>query len=308
MVPATPRTANKAPGKIDLVTSIPFFAIHLLALGVLLVPFKWHYVAVAAGLYVVRMFGITAVFHRYFSHRSYKTSRWFQFVLAFIATTSAQKGALWWAAHHRHHHKYSDTPEDIHSPKQHGLWWAHVGWILSSKWDETQWDRIKDFARYPELRWLNKHHLVPPILLAAALWLIGGVPLVLWGFCLSTVFLWHGTFTINSLSHVFGKARYRASDDDSKNNWLLALITLGEGWHNNHHFYQSTANQGWFWWEVDLSYYALKVLSWLGLVWDLRTPPEHIKYAHKNPPVADAPAVKPVPVETSKPVSVPLSA
>jgi stearoyl-CoA desaturase (delta-9 desaturase) len=304
MASTTRRRTSSPAEKLDLAGSIPFFTIHLLALGVFFVPFHWSYLAVALGLYVVRMFGITAGYHRYFSHRAYKTSRWFQFVLAFLATTSAQKGVLWWAAHHRHHHKYSDTPEDVHSPKQQGLWWAHVGWILSTKYNETHFDRIKDFAKYPELRWLNKYHLVPPLLLAGALWLIGGLPLVLWGFVFSTVLLWHGTFTINSLTHIFGKARY-ASKDESKNHWLLALITLGEGWHNNHHFYQSTANQGWFWWEVDVSYYTLKVLSWLGIVWDLRTPPEHIKYAHKNPPVADtaskpaSAAVAPVAARTS---------
>jgi stearoyl-CoA desaturase (delta-9 desaturase) len=226
------------------------------------------------------MFGITAGFHRYFSHRTYKTSRVFQFVLAWLGTTSAQKGVLWWSAHHRDHHKFSDQPEDLHSPLQKGLWWAHVGWILCPKNDATKFDRIRDFAKYPELRWLNKWHILPPVALAVLLFLVGGSGLLVWGFFVSTVILWHGTFTINSLSHVFGSTRYRTTDT-SKNNFLLALLTLGEGWHNNHHFYQSTANQGWFWWEIDGSYYALRVLSLFGLVWDLRTPPKHIRDAHK---------------------------
>ena len=274
--------ATRAPDeKVDLVTSIPFFAVHVAALvGLLTAPFHWWYPLAALGFYYLRMFGITAGFHRYFSHRSYKTSRVFQFVLAWIGTMSAQKGVLWWAAHHRDHHKYSDQPEDIHSPVQKGLWWAHAGWILCSKYDETKIDRIRDFAKYPELRWLNKWHLVPPVALAVTLFFIGGWGLLAWGFFISTVLLWHGTFTINSLSHVFGSVRYR-SNDTSKNNFLLALLTLGEGWHNNHHFYQSTANQGWFWWEIDGSYYALKALSLFGLVWDLRTPPPHIRDAHK---------------------------
>jgi len=269
--------------RMDPVTSLPFWAIHAAALGgVFLVGFRWWYPLVALATYYVRMFFVTAGYHRYFSHRAYKTSRWFQFVLAFGAESSAQKGALWWAAHHRDHHKYSDKPEDIHSPRQKGLWWAHLGWILSRKNDVTKFERIKDFAQYPELRWLNKWHLVPPTLLALAFYLLGGWPLLVWGFFVSTVLLWHGTFTINSLSHVFGSVRYQ-SDDDSKNNWVLALITCGEGWHNNHHYYQSTANQGFFWWEFDASYYTLRALSWLGVVWDLRTPPKHIRDAHKTP-------------------------
>src|SRR5262249_23473193 len=214
-----------------------------------------------------------------------------------LAETSTQKGVLWWAAHHRDHHKYSDQPEDLHSPIQNSLWWSHVGWILSPKYNETRFDRIKDFAKYPELRFLNKHYWLPPVVLAAVLIAIGGLPLAIWGYLVSTVLLWHGTFTINSLSHVFGRVRYKTTDQ-SKNNFVLALITMGEGWHNNHHFYQSTANQGWFWWEIDASYYILKALSWLGLVWDLRTPPRHIKYAHlapAPPPPPSLPARPPAP-------------
>src|SRR5439155_24852297 len=190
--------------RLDPLTSLPFFAAHGVALvGVFLVGFHWWYPLVAVALYYARMFFVTAGYHRYFSHRAYKTSRWFQFVLAFGASMSAQKGVLWWAAHHRDHHKYSDQPEDIHSPRQMGLWWPHVGWILSRKYDQTKFDRIKDFAAYPELRWLNKYHLVPPVLLAVAITLIGGWPMLVWGFFVSTVMLWHGTFTINSLSHEF---------------------------------------------------------------------------------------------------------
>jgi stearoyl-CoA desaturase (delta-9 desaturase) len=271
-----------ADEKIEVVTSLPFIAVHVVALvGVFLVGFRWWYPLVALASYYVRMFFVTAGYHRYFSHRAYKTSRWFQFVLAVGAESTSQKGVLWWAAHHRDHHKYSDQPIDIHSPRQKGVWWSHVGWILCPKYNETKLERIKDFAQYPELRWLNKYHYVPVVALALALFAVGGAPVLIWGFFVATVFLWHGTFTINSLSHVFGKVRYE-SKDDSKNNWLLALITCGEGWHNNHHYYQSTANQGFYWWEIDASYYILKLLSWAGIVWDLRTPPKHIRDAHKQ--------------------------
>jgi stearoyl-CoA desaturase (delta-9 desaturase) len=276
---STATAAAPSPDRIHWVLSLPFFAAHLVALSAFFVGFRLRDVLVCVGLYYFRMWAVTSGYHRYFSHRSYKTGRVFQFILAFLGSTCAQKGVLWWAAHHRHHHKESDQEGDVHSPTRRGFWWSHVGWILSSKYEETRYELIRDFAQYPELRFLNRWHLVPPILLAAALYLIGGLSMLLWGFFLSTVLLWHGTFTINSLSHVFGKRRYKTTDT-SRNNWLLALITCGEGWHNNHHYHQNTVNQGWFWWEVDMSYYVLKVLSWLGVVWDLRLPSDAVKYAH----------------------------
>jgi stearoyl-CoA desaturase (delta-9 desaturase) len=265
---------------VNVWKSVPFVLAHLAALAL---PFvtgvKWQWVALALGTYALRMFFVTAGYHRYFSHRAFKTSRVFQFVLAFMAQTSAQKGALWWAAHHRHHHRYSDQPEDLHSPALRGFWWSHLGWILCSKYEDTRLDAVRDFARFPELRFLDRFHLVPPLLALGALWLLGGLPFVVWGGLVSTVLLWHGTFFINSLAHVLGRRRYMTTDL-SRNHWLLALITLGEGWHNNHHYHQNTANQGWFWWELDVSYYVLKVLSLLGLVWELRTPSDAVKYAH----------------------------
>ena len=265
--------------KLDWLTSLPFFGVHVMCLFALYTGAPLVDVAVCVGLYVLRMWGITAGYHRYFSHRAYKTGRVFQFFLALVGSLAVQKGPLWWAAHHRHHHRYSDTEQDIHSPTQRGFWWSHMGWILSSAYDETRHESIKDFARFPELRWLNRFHLAPPIALAVALYFIGGFSMLVWGFFISTTLLWHGTFTINSLSHIFGHRRYKTTDT-SRNNWLLALITLGEGWHNNHHYHQNTANQGWFWWEVDFSYYTLKVLSWLRVVSDLRTPSEAVKYSY----------------------------
>ena len=261
--------------RIQLISSVPFALVHLAALGIFFVPFHWPYLVTAFALYEVRMFFVTAGYHRYFSHRSFKTSRWFQFVIAWMAMSSSQKGVLWWAAHHRHHHRYSDQEDDLHSPTLFGFWWSHIGWILSDKYNDTRFDYVGDFAKYPELRWLNKYNLVPPAVLGIAMYLIGGLPLFLWGFCLSTVLLWHGTFTINSLSHIFGKRRFPTTDT-SKNNWLLALVTLGEGWHNNHHYYMASARQGFYWWEVDITYYTLKVLSWMKLVKELRRVPEKI--------------------------------
>jgi stearoyl-CoA desaturase (delta-9 desaturase) len=234
------------------------------------------------------MFGITGVYHRYFSHRSYKTSRWFQFVLAFVGATSAQKGPMWWASHHRHHHQHSDTEEDIHPPRVYGLWWAHVGWVLSTQFVETRWELVKDLARFPEIRLLDKYHIIPPLLLLGALWILGiaceayypqlgtsGSQLIVWGFCISTTLLYHGTFCINSLAHLMGRPRFKTGDD-SKNSLILAIITLGEGWHNNHHRYPGSERQGFYWWEIDISHYILRCLSFFGLVWELREPPARI--------------------------------
>ena len=267
--------------KISFVACIPFLSVHLMCFAALWTGVRTQDVAVCLALYFARMLALTTGYHRYFSHRTFKTSRAFQFVLAFAGTLCVQKGVLWWAGHHRHHHRYSDQPEDIHSPVVRGFWWSHVGWILCDKYEPTPVENIRDFARYPELRWLNRFYLVPPIALAVALFFIGGFPMLVWGFFISTALLWHGTFTINSLSHVFGRQRYKTADT-SRNNWLLAFITCGEGWHNNHHYHQNTANQGWFWWEWDPSYYLLKALSWLGIVWDLRTPSDAVKYAYQS--------------------------
>jgi stearoyl-CoA desaturase (delta-9 desaturase) len=254
---------------------VPFWLIHLSLAALPFVQVTPSLVVTCMSLYVLRMWGVTAGYHRYFSHRTFKTSRGFQFVLALLAVTSIQKGVLWWAAHHRHHHRHSDDPQDVHSPRQRGFWWSHVGWVLSPDWHETHYDGVKDLARFPELVLLDRWHWVPPTLLGFGLLAWGGWPLVLWGFCLSTVLLWHGTFAINSLSHVFGSRRY-ATDDDSRNNAFFALLTLGEGWHNNHHHYQSSTRQGFFWWEFDPCFYGLRLLEKLGVVWELRSPPPHV--------------------------------
>lgn len=255
--------------------SLPFILIHLSALLVFVVGVKLEWVLWAVALYVLRMWAVTAGYHRYFSHRAFKTSRAFQFFLAFLAQTSIQKGALWWAAHHRHHHRFSDMENDVHSPVQHGFWWSHVGWILRASSDELRHENVKDLTRYPELVWLNRFYWVPPLVLAVALYAVGGLGLWVWGFAVSTVFLWHGTFVINSLTHVFGSRRFDTTDD-SRNNLLFALVTLGEGWHNNHHHYQSAARQGFYWWEIDVTYYTLKALEAVGVVWEVRQPPAHV--------------------------------
>jgi stearoyl-CoA desaturase (delta-9 desaturase) len=257
--------------------AIPFWGVHILAIvGVAITGFSWWGVGLALALYWPRMFFVTGAYHRYFSHRSYKTSRWFQFVLALGATLTAQKGPLWWAAHHRIHHKLSDQPGDLHSVIQSGFWWSHMGWILSNDLEDTDYARIKDFARYPELRWLNKYWMIPAVAAGVVTFLIGGFFALVWGFAVAQVLCWHGTFTINSLSHLWGARRYKTGDD-SRNNPVLAIVTMGEGWHNNHHHYQVSARQGFYWWEIDCTYYVLRALSVIGLVWDLHGVPDHIR-------------------------------
>jgi len=263
-----------ADERVNLLGSAPFFLFHLVPLAIFWTGVSWVDAGVCLLLYYVRMFFITAGYHRYFAHRAYKLGRVVQFLMAVGGATAGQKGPLWWAAHHRRHHRYSDTVRDVHSPLR-GFWWSHVGWILGNRYNPTDFEAIKDYAKYPELRWINKYWFIPTTLLGLACWGLGGSSMLVVGFFLSTVLLFHGTFLVNSVAHIFGRRRY-ATDDTSRNSFLVALLTCGEGWHNNHHYYQSTANQGFFWWEIDLSYYVLTLMSWVGLARDLRRPPQHI--------------------------------
>ncbi len=278
--------------KLDRVRIIPFALLHLSCLFVILVGWSWTAVAMAAFLYLLRMHAITGWYHRYFSHRTFKTNRFWQFVWAYIGNTSAQRGPLWWAAHHRHHHRYSDEVNDTHSPKQKGFWWSHMGWFASRANFRCKLELVPDLAKFPELLWLDRFDILAPASLGFACWGLGMVlnhcvpslkgtgwetsgPQMLVWFLISTVITAHATFTINSLAHVFGSRRYETSDT-SRNNFLLSLLTLGEGWHNNHHHYQSTVRQGFRWYEVDVSWYLLVVQSWLGMVWDLKGVPAHV--------------------------------
>ena len=257
------------PSRYRFGAVIPFVILHLAALAVFFYPPTRLLLAWMAVTYSVRMFGVTAGYHRYFSHRSYRLGRAAQFLMAFLAQTSGQKGVLWWAAHHRDHHRYSDEEQDIHSPQRRGFWWSHVGWILSNEHDAYQPKKVADLSKFPELRWLDRHHWVPTVLFAAFVQWAGGVAAFVWGYIVSTLVLYHCTFAINSLAHLFGTRRFDTSDH-SRNNWLLALITFGEGWHNNHHFFMGSCRQGIRWWEIDVTYWVLRLLGVLGIARDLR--------------------------------------
>jgi stearoyl-CoA desaturase (Delta-9 desaturase) len=256
-------------------SSVGFILVHLACFGAIWSGITWQAIVICVVLYWARMFAIGAGYHRYFSHRAYSTGRVFQFALATMSQSSAQKSVLWWAAKHRHHHLHSDTECDVHSPRHKGFVYSHLGWIFSRRHDATDLVKIADFARYPELMWLHRYELAPAFALAIICLLIAGWPGLFVGFFWSTVFVYHGTFSINSLAHVLGKKRY-LTGDDSRNNWLLALLTMGEGWHNNHHAYQSSVRQGFKWWEIDLTFYVLKALSLAGIVWDLKLPPKAV--------------------------------
>jgi stearoyl-CoA desaturase (Delta-9 desaturase) len=279
-----PPTPDQLPGHLPYLRSYPLYICHAIAfVGPFFVPFSWGYVWLAVLLYAVRMCGLSAGYHRYFAHRSYGTSRAFQLVLAFLGGICTQRGALWWAANHRQHHACADRAGDLHSPVRDGFFWSHLGWLLSKRHETTRLDRIRDFARFPELRWLDRHHFVPSLLYAGALLLLGGWSALIWGCFVSTVWLWHATFSINSLAHVVGRRRY-ATPDQSRNNSVLAVLMMGEGWHNNHHHFRSSAALGFYWWEVDVTYYVLRVLAALGLIWDLRTPPPAVRESWRTEP------------------------
>jgi stearoyl-CoA desaturase (Delta-9 desaturase) len=256
-------------------SSIPFVLLHLACFAAIWTGITAQAVAICIVLYWLRIFAIGSGYHRYFSHRAYSTSRAYQFVLALMCQTTAQKSVLWWAAKHRHHHLHSDTPADVHSPRHSGFFYSHVGWIFARRHDTVDFVKIADFARYPELMWLHRLEVWPAVALAVVCYLIGGWSGLVVGFCWSTVLVYHATFCINSLAHVHGRKRY-VTGDDSRNNWFLAIFTMGEGWHNNHHAYQSSVRQGFKWWEFDPTFYLLKALSWTGLVWDLKLPPEMV--------------------------------
>jgi stearoyl-CoA desaturase (Delta-9 desaturase) len=262
---------------VDIVypSTIPFVVVHLVCIAAIWTGITWQAVAIGVVLYWVRIFAIGAGYHRYFSHRAYSTSRAFQFVLAVLSQSTAQKSVLWWAAKHRHHHLHSDTEFDVHSPRHKGFLYSHVGWIFSRQHHATDLVKVADFACYPELMWLHRFELVPAVALGVLCFLVGGWSGLVVGFFWSTVLLYHATFCINSLAHVRGRKRY-VTGDDSRNNWLLAFFTMGEGWHNNHHACQRSVRQGFRWWEIDPTFYILRAASWLGLVWHLKVPPKEL--------------------------------
>jgi stearoyl-CoA desaturase (delta-9 desaturase) len=271
-IPTDAKDAPARTAKISWNAVIVFILLHLACLTAFFTEISAFALILCGACYLVQMIGITIGYHRFFSHRSFKTSRVFQFVLACLGCSASQSGPSWWVARHRHHHRASDTDEDVHSPVAHGFWWSHSGWILSTDSDGTDAEAVQDLRSRPEIRWLDRYFWVPPLVLAVLCFLLDGWSGLIWGFLISTVLSHHATFTVNSVCHMWGRQRYKTGDA-SRNNFLVALITLGEGWHNNHHHYQSSAKQGVRWWEIDVSYYLIRLLACLRVVWSVRTPP-----------------------------------
>jgi stearoyl-CoA desaturase (delta-9 desaturase) len=302
------QTLVSSPHDDDIVYphAIPFILVHLACFAAIWTGVPPSALLLALVLYVARMFGITAGFHRYFSHRSFKTSRSFQFFLAFLAQTSAQRGVLWWASRHREHHKHSDQPEDVHSPHQHGLFFSHIGWVYAKHRGESDYSNVKDLTKFPELAWLDKHIHFPAFLLALGCYLWMGWAGLVVGFLWSTVALYHGTFAINSLAHVWGRKRY-FTGDESRNNFFLALVTMGEGWHNNHHYFMGSARQGFRWWEFDPTYWILRLLAVFRVVWDIQEPSAVVVRGERRLSHAHIRAAAERVVETVKRQSVPLT-
>jgi len=289
----TSDSASTMSKKVDWVRVSPFVLMHLMCFTVIWVGWSPIALAVAISLYFLRMLAITGFYHRYFSHKTFRTSRISQFIFAVLGASAAQRGPLWWASHHRHHHAHSDTKEDPHSPGQHGFLWSHIGWFTDNNNFAPKMHRVSDLVKFRELVWLDRFDVIVPFALAVALYLSGeflekltpslntsGPQMLIWGFFISTVALYHATYTVNSLAHKFGNRRYNTKDD-SRNSFLIALITCGEGWHNNHHHFPGSVRQGFYWWEVDLTYYFLKLLAWAGIIWDLKSVPEELKNSRR---------------------------
>jgi stearoyl-CoA desaturase (delta-9 desaturase) len=283
--------AGNAIESIVWLRCLPFIVMHLACLMVFMVGISPIAVTICTCSYVVRMFAITGFYHRYFSHRAFKTSRAMQFMFGLLGTTATQRGPLWWTAHHRHHHKHSDETEDRHSPGQHGFLWSHCGWFIDNQNFNTDKKYIRDLTKFPELMFLNRYDVLIPVLYATAMYFLGtqlqthgwhtsGWQVLIWGYFVATVLLYHATFSTNSIAHMYGKQRF-ATSDNSRNNIWVAMLTLGEGWHNNHHFWPSSARQGFYIQEIDITYYCLKILEKLGLIWSLRLPPKEILEDYK---------------------------
>jgi stearoyl-CoA desaturase (delta-9 desaturase) len=286
--PGGAEAMRNEPDKVDWVRCIPFIILHLGCFGVLWVGASPIAAWMAVFLYFIRMFAVTGIYHRYFSHKTYSTSRVGQFILALWGGTTVQRGALWWAYHHRHHHLHSDDEEDAHSPHVHGFLWSHIGWITSRRNFPTDYSKIKDLVKFPELVFLNRFDAIVPLAFAFATFGFGkfleihypglhttGWQMLVWGFFISTTALFHGTACINSMAHLMGNRRYK-TEDDSRNSFILAIITLGEGWHNNHHRYMSATRNGFYWWEIDPTYYGLKLLSWTGFIHGFKPVPQSV--------------------------------
>ena len=254
-----------------------FWLVQGSALLVVAVPFSWGLVGLWAASHFIRAVGLTLAFHRYFAHRAFRMNRVARFLWTLAGTSAMQKGPLWWAGHHVNHHRFADRQGDPHDPRTRGFFYAHIGWFCDVTNDSVPASNpvVRDFSSAPEIVWLDRYYFVPPLALAVALFLVGGLRWLAWGFCLPTATLAHATFAINTVNHMFGTRRFE-TPDDSRNNLLTAIFAVGEGWHNNHHRYQRAARNGFYWWEFDPTWYIIRAMAAVGLAWNIQLVPERI--------------------------------
>jgi len=251
---------------------VAYGLLHLGCLGVFFVPFDSHAVAIFCGAYLIRGFGVSVIYHRYFAHRTFRTSRVMQFLFGLYGTTTVLGGPLWWAQTHREHHRHADTPDDIHSPRYQGFVYSHCGWFLTHAHRDVDLSKVSDLARFPEMMFLERWGGAFKLLyIGCAYWLFGVVGLV-WGFFVPTVVVIQMVHWIQSVSHSLGGYRRYPTPDESRNHWLFGVVSMGEGFHHNHHAFPASARLGLLWWEIDVGYYLLVGLAWLRLIRDLRVP------------------------------------
>jgi len=292
---STPRRAGRAR---SWRLGLPFVLVHIAVLGVFIVGWSPAAIIVAVLSYTTRAFGITAFYHRCFAHRSYRVPRAVGFGGAVLGAAAAQQGPLWWVAHHRAHHRYTDRPGDPHSPVVDGFWRSHLLWIFDPANASPDMERVKDLARFRELRILDRFDHLVPVSLALATTALGvvlalvtpglhtsGPQMFVWGFAVPTVLLYHSTFAVNSVAHRFGRRRFD-TPDASRNQWVVACLTLGEGWHNNHHRFPTSARMGIGWLELDPTWWGIMALSGLGLASGVRRMPARVASA-RDPAGAD---------------------
>jgi stearoyl-CoA desaturase (delta-9 desaturase) len=274
---STVQNARRRPAFRARVNVVIFWTVQASALLVVFAPWTVPLATLAIASHFLRMLGITLGFHRMLAHRAFRTGRATRFLWSLVGTAAMQKGPLWWAGNHVYHHRFADRAGDPHSPRRVGFYRAHVGWFLDDvRYDEVdpQNPVVREFSAYPEMRWLDRFYGLPPAALALGLFLAGGWPWLVWGFCVPTVTLAHATFAINTVNHLWGSRRF-ATPDESRNNAWTALVTLGEGWHNNHHRFPRAARNGIYWWELDPTWWAIRLLAALGLAWDVKPVPGH---------------------------------
>lgn len=279
------------PGERVSIVKFRVWLLHAASCLAFFIPVTRELVLVAVIGFFVRVFSWEAGSHRYFSHRSFKTTRAFQLFLAVLSAASAQRGPIWWATHHRRHHRFSDKKGDPHSPIQQGFWHAHMGWLFDQDKLSTDLNDAKDLSRYPELVFINKYHYVFPYAVLTAFFVLGhftslfgrtgiGISAAIWGFFVPTLLSLHSTFLVNTITHgqpiKWIRSRRFSTSDASCNSWIFSIPTMGASWHNNHHRYMNSARAGFYWWEMDLTFYVLKALSVLGIVWDLNEVPKKV--------------------------------